>query len=123
MSGVLDKHELGRLRTAELSPFDINFLKTMVETGGEFPFYPERVSAENRDRAINGIISLCNRGLIDLDQVRSSHGRWILHMTDHGRQSYASLDRLNVQRPSVEVQMHDGVPDVVRDDQTEVNKP
>src|SRR5467141_447620 len=77
--------ELGRLRAAELSPFDIKVLSTFMETGGEFPFYVDRLKPETRDSQIAGMNSLIARDLIEVITARSSGHRWVLRLTDEGR--------------------------------------
>lgn len=95
--------ELDRLRSAALSPFDINVLKTAVEAGGEFPLYPDRLKPETRDVVVAGMNSLLARGILEIDEARSAPGRCVLRMTDHGRASYAQLEKMTVK--PVEVQM------------------
>lgn len=107
-----DQHELGRIRSVGLSPYDIKVLTTMSETGGEFPFYIERCSPEARDLHVAGMSSLANRGLIEVDEARSTVSRWILRLTDNGRAVVSQLDKMNVQ-PRVEVEMRDDRPVVI----------
>lgn len=107
-----DQHELGRVRSAGLSPYDIKVLTTMAETGGEFPFYIDRCAPEARDLHVAGMNSLANRGLIEVDESRSTLSRWILRLTDNGRAVVAQLDKMNA-KPTVEVQMHGDRPEVI----------
>lgn len=112
MSGILPGHELGRLRAVALSPYDIKVLSTLVETGGEFPFYPERVAAETRAQHIAGFRSLAERDLIEIDEARSTISRWIVRLSDNGRAAYASLEKMSA-KPRVEVQMDGETPRIV----------
>jgi hypothetical protein len=110
---VSDHRELDRVRSVGLSPYDINVLSTMMETGGEFPFYIDRVEPEMRDIHIAGMSSLANRGLIAVDEARSTTDRWILRLTDNGRAVCAQLEKMRV-KPQVEVQMHGDTPEVIK---------
>jgi len=110
---TLDRFELGRVRAAELSPYDIKVLSTMMETGGEFPFYVDRLKPEMRDAHIAGMNSLIARDLVEVDMSRSSGHRWLLRLTDNGRSVCAQLEKMNVKR-SVEVQMHGDSPEVIK---------
>jgi len=109
----MDQHELGRVRQVALSPFDIKVLTTFVETGGEFPFYVDRLAPDTRDAQIAAMNSLIARDLVAVDKERSSGHRWMLRLTDNGRAVCAQLERMNAAKP-VEVQMRDGVPEVVK---------
>lgn len=109
---LLSAHELGRLRAAALSPYDMNALSTFMKAGGEFPFYVDRLKPETRDAHIEGMNSLIARDIIEVDVRRSSGHRWMLRLTDNGRALCAELEKMNAQRP-VEVQMQqDGAPRV-----------
>jgi len=108
---VTDQHALGRVRQAALSPFDVKVLSTFIETGGEFPFYVDRLKPETRDAQIAGMNSLIARDLIEVDVLRSHQHRWMLRLTPNGREVCAQIERLNVQKP-VEVQMHGVEPEV-----------
>lgn len=108
-----DRRELDRVRSVGLSPYDIKVLTTMMETGGEFPFYIERCSPEVRDMHVAGMSSLANRGLIEVDEVRSTVNRWILRLTDNGRAICTQLEKMNA-KPRVEVQMHGDVAEVIK---------
>ena len=61
---MLDQHDLRRLRAAELSPFDIKVLSTFMATGGEFPFYVDRLKPETKDAQIAGMNSLIERDIV-----------------------------------------------------------
>lgn len=108
-----DQYELGRLRAVGLSPYDIKVLTTMMATGGEFPFYIERTAPEMRALHLAGMSSLADRGLIEVDEARSTVSRWILRLTDKGRATCVQLERMNVS-PTVEVRMHGDVPEVIK---------
>lgn len=108
-----DQFELGRLRTAGLSPFDIKVLSTFMETGGEFPFYVDRLKVETKDAQIAGMNSLIARDLIEVDTARSSGHRWILRLTPNGRMVCEQLEKMNARRP-VEVQMDGYTPEVIK---------
>ena len=99
-----DRFELDRLRTAGLSPFDINVLTQFTKTGGEFPFYVDRLKLETKDIVISGMNSLIARDLITVDTARSSGHRWMLRLTDNGRAICARLDEMSA-KPRVEVVM------------------
>jgi hypothetical protein len=107
------RHELGRVREAGLSPFDIKVLSTFMETGGEFPFYVDRLRPESRDAQIAGMNSLIARDLIEVDTTRSLGHRWLMRLTDNGRAVCAELEKMNANRP-VEVQMHGDAPEVIK---------
>lgn len=109
---MADQHELGRVRSVGLSPYDIKVLTTMGETGGEFPFYIEQTAPEMRQLHIAGMSSLVQRGLIGLDEARSTQTRWVLRLTDMGRAVLAQLEQMNA-KPRVEVQMHGDRPEVI----------
>lgn len=111
---LLDAHELSRLRAAGLSPYDIKVLSTMMETGGEFPFYVDRLKPETRDAHIEGMNSLIARDIVEVDVTRSSGHRWMLRLTDNGRALCAELEKMNSKRP-VEVQMQGATPEVQQD--------
>lgn len=108
-----DRFELDRMRTASLSPFDIKVLSIFAETGGEFPFYVDRLKPETRDAQIAGMNSLIARDIVQVDMSRSSGHRWMMQLTDHGRALCAQLEKMNAKKP-VEVQMHGGAPEVIR---------
>jgi hypothetical protein len=82
---VSDRFELGRIRQAGLSPFDIKVLSTFMETGGEFPFYVDRLKPETRDVQLAGMNSLIGRDIMEVDTSRSNGHRWMLRLTDNGR--------------------------------------
>lgn len=107
-----DRFELDRIRQAGLSPYDIKVLSTFVATGGEFPFYVDRLKPETRDVQLEGMNSLIARDLVEVDMTRSSGHRWMLRLTDNGRAVCARLEEMNAKRP-VEVQMHGEAPEVV----------
>ena len=109
----MDQHDLGRVRQVALSPFDIKVLTTFVETGGEFPFYVDRLAPDSRDAQVAAMNSLIARDLVVVDKERSSGHRWILRLTDNGRAVCAQLEKMNAARP-VEVQMRGDVPEVVK---------
>ena len=102
---MLDQHDLRRLRAAELSPFDIKVLSTFMATGGEFPFYVDRLKPVTKDAQIAGMNSLIERDIVMVDQARSNGHRWMLRLTDNGRALCAELEKMNAKKP-VEVQMH-----------------
>jgi hypothetical protein len=106
---VTDRHELDRLRAVGLSPFDVKVLSTMMETGGEFPFYVDRLKPETRDIQIAGMNSLIARDLIEVDVSRSSGHRWMVRLTDNGRAVCAELEKMSAKKP-VEVQMQGDQP-------------
>ena len=108
-----DQYELGRLRAVGLSPYDIKVLSTLMESGGEFPFYIERTAPEVRAAHVAGMDSLAKRNLIEVDENRSTVSRWILRLTDNGRAVCAQLEKMNA-RPLVEVQMHGTTPEVIK---------
>lgn len=108
-----DRFELGRIRQAGLSPFDIKVLSTFMETGGDFPFYVDRLKPETRDSLIEGMNSLIARDLIEVDTTRSNGHRWVMRLTDNGRAICAQLDKMNAKRP-VEVQMQGETPEIIK---------
>ncbi len=107
-----DRFELDRLRQAGLSPYDIKVLSTFMETGGEFPFYVDRLKDESKDLHIEGMNSLIARDIIEVDTSRSSGHRWMLRLTDNGRALCSRLEEMNARRP-VEVQMHGDAAEVI----------
>jgi len=109
----MDKHALGRLRHVGLSAFDVKILSTLMQTGGEFGLYIEGIAEANRPAVIAGLSSLADRELIAVDEVRSTVSRWVLQLTDNGRQVCSQLEKMNVQ-PRVEVQMHGDTPEIVK---------
>jgi hypothetical protein len=110
---VTARYELGRMRAAGLSPFDIKVLSTFMETGGEFPFYVDRLKPDTRDAQIAGMNSLIARDLIEVDTTRSQQHRWMLRLTDNGRALCGELEKMNAKRP-VEVQMQGDSPAVIK---------
>jgi DNA-binding MarR family transcriptional regulator len=110
---VTARHELGRLRAAGLSPFDIKVLSVFMETGGEFAFYVDRLKPETKDMQIDGMNSLIARDLIEVDTTRSSGHRWMMRLTDNGRAVCAELEKMNARKP-VEVQMQGSSPEVIK---------
>jgi len=110
---VIDQHGLGRLRHAGLSAFDVKVLSTLMQTVGEFGYTPGNLTKEELDRVLAGFSSLADRGLIWVDEARSTVSRWVLRLTDGGREACAQLEKMSVQ-PRVEVQMHGDQPEVVR---------
>jgi hypothetical protein len=110
---VIDRDELQRMRAAGLSPYDIKVLSTFMQTGGEFPFYVDRLKPDVKDAHIAGMNSLIARDIIEVDQTRSSGHRWMLRLTDNGRALCARLEQMNAQKP-VEVQMQGETPEVVK---------
>ena len=110
---MTDQHGLGRLRHAGLSAFDVKVLSTMMQTGGEFGYTPGNLTKEELDRVLAGFSSLANRGLIMVDEARSTVSRWVLRLTDGGREACAQLEKMSVQ-PRVEVQMHGNTPEVIK---------
>lgn len=109
----MDQHELSRVRQVALSPFDIKVLTTFAETGGEFPFYVDRLASDSRDAQVAAMNSLIARDLVMVDKERSSGHRWMLRLTDNGRAVCAQLEKMNAAKP-VEVQMRGDVPEVVK---------
>jgi hypothetical protein len=110
---IADRHALERMRAAALSPFDIKVLSTFMETGGEFPFYVDRLKPETRDAQIAGMNDLISRDLIYVDTAQSSGHRWIVRLTDNGRALCAELEKMNAKKP-VEVQMHGAAAEVIK---------
>jgi hypothetical protein len=106
---VTDRHELDRLRSAVLSPYDIKILSTMMETGGEFPLYVDRLKVEMKDFHIACMNSMIERDLVEVDKTRSSGHRWMMRLTDNGRAVCAELEKMNA-RKHVEVTMQDDAP-------------
>lgn len=107
-----DRFELNRLRVAELSPYDVKVLTTMMETGGEFPFYVDRLKPETKAMHIEGMNSLIARDVIEVDLARSGGHRWMLRLTDNGRALCAQLEEMNAKKV-VAVQMHGDAPEVI----------
>lgn len=107
-----DRFELDRMRTAGLSAYDIKVLTTAIDTGGEFPFYVDRLKPETRDAHIAGMNSLIARDIIEVDMSRSSGHRWMVRLTDNGRALCEQLEKMNAKKP-VEVQMHGDTPGVI----------
>lgn len=101
--------DLDRLRAASLSPFDIKVLSTAMETGGEFPFYADRLKPATKDAVIAGMNSLIERDLFAVDTARSVGHRWMLVLTDHGRAVCGELEKMNAKKP-VEVTMQGDAP-------------
>ena len=56
---------------------------------------------------------MANRGLIAVDQARSTTSHIILQLTDNGRAVCGQLEKMSV-KPRVEVQMQGDVPIVVK---------
>ncbi len=106
---MTDRYALDRLRTMGLSPYDIKVLSTMMETGGEFPLYVDRLKLETRDTHLAAMNSMIERDLIEVDVPRSSGHRWMLRLTDNGRAVCAELEKMNARRP-IEVEMHGETP-------------
>ena len=106
---MTDRHELDRLRSAALSPYDIKVISTMMETGGEFPFYVDRLKPETKDVHIAAMNSLIARDLVEVDMTRSNGHRWMMRLTDNGRAVCAELEKMNA-RKHVEVTMQDDAP-------------
>ena len=104
--------DLDRLRTAALSPYDIKVLSTMMESGGEIPFYVDRLKPETKQSHIDGMNSLIARDIIEVDMTRSNGHRWMVRLTDNGRGVCSQLEKMNAQKP-VEVQMQGEIPAVV----------
>jgi hypothetical protein len=110
---VIDRHALGHVRHAALEPFDRMILLNLIKGGGEFAFYTGGVQEEKLPRVIAGLDSLARRDLIAVDEARSTTSRIVLRLTDNGRAVCSRLEEMNV-KPSVEVQMHGDVPEVVK---------
>lgn len=108
---MTDQHELGRLRQASLSPYDIKVLSTFIETGGEFPFYVDRLAPATREAQLAGMNSLIARDLVEVDLTRSSGHRWMLRLTPQGHAVCEQLEKMNAKRP-VEVEMKGDQPEV-----------
>ncbi len=108
---ITDRFELERMRAASLSPFDIKVLSTLMETGGEFNFYVDRLNPGTRDVQITGMNSLIGRDIIEVDTTRSSGHRWLVRLTPNGRALCGELEKMNAKKP-VEVQMHGATPEV-----------
>lgn len=109
---MTDRFALDRVRQAGLSPYDIKVLSTFIETGGEFPFYVDRLKPDTRDAQITGMNSLIARDLIEVDTARSSGHRWMIRLTDNGRAVCGELEKMNAKRP-VEVKMQGDAPEVI----------
>jgi hypothetical protein len=109
----MDQHELGRLRHVGLSGFDVMIMSNLMKGGGEFGFYTGGVAAEHLPRVIEGLDSLAKRGLLTVDEHRSTTSRIVLRLTDSGRAVCSQLEEMSV-KPRVEVQMHGNVPEVVK---------
>lgn len=109
----MDKHEAGRVRHAALEAFDVMILSNLIKGGGEFGFYTGGVAPEKLPRVIAGLDSLANRGLIAVDEARSTTSRIVLRLTDNGRAVCAQLEKMSA-KPDVQVQMHGDVPEVIK---------
>ena len=109
----MNRFDLDRVRHAELSPYDIKVLSVLMETGGSFPFYVDRLKPETRDAQIAGMNSLIARDLIEVDTTQSNGHRWVLRLTDNGRAVCGQLEKMNAKRP-IEVQMQGDAPEVVK---------
>lgn len=110
---MTDQYELGRLRHAGLSAFDINVLSTLMKTGGEFGYCPGALTKEQLDRVLVGLSSLADRNLIMVDEARSTTNRWVLRLTDNGRAVCGQIEKMSI-KPRVEVEMHGDRPEVVK---------
>lgn len=110
---MTDQHELGRLRHAGLSGFDVVIMTNLMKGGGEFGFYTGGVRPEDLPRVIAGLDSLANRGLLAVDEARSTTSRIVLRLTDNGRAICAQLEKMDA-KSRVEVQMHGDVPEVIK---------
>lgn len=110
MSSLLSGHELGRLRATALSPYDIKVLTTLVQTGGEFKFYPP---ADMVAFHITAMGSMADRDLILIDEARSTTNCWVVRLSDNGRAAYAALEKMSA-KPTVEVQMDGETPRIVK---------
>lgn len=110
---MTDQYELGRLRHAGLTGFDVMILSNLMKGGGEFGFYTGGVAEEHLPRVIAGLDSMANRNLITVDEARSTTSRIVLRLTDNGRAVCSKLESMSVQ-PRVEVQMHGDTPEVVK---------
>lgn len=108
---MTDQHELGRLRHAGLSGFDVVVLSNLIKGNGEFGLYTDGVA--DLPRVIAGLDSMANRNLITVDEARSTTSRIVLRLTDNGRAVCSQLEKMNLQ-PRVEVQMHGDTPEVVK---------
>jgi len=110
---VTDQYELGRLRHAGLSGFDVMILSNLMKAGGRFGFYTGGVAGDQLPRVIAGLGSLADRGLISVDEAQSTTSRIVLLLTANGRSVCSQLEKMSVQ-PRVEVQMHGDTPEVVK---------
>ncbi len=110
---MTDQHALGRLRHAGLTGFDVMILTNLMKGGGEFGLYTGGIAEEQLPRVLAGLSTLADRGLISVDEVRSTVSRIVLQLTDNGREVCSQLERMSVQ-PRVEVQMHGDVPEVIK---------
>ena len=110
---MADQYALGRLRHAGLSAFDVKMLTTLMQTGGETGFPMSGIAEENRSRVIAGLSSLADRNLIMVDEARSTVSRFVLRLTDAGREVCSQLEKMSVQ-PRVEVQMNGATPEVIK---------
>ena len=110
---MIDKHELGRLRQAAVDGFDRAVFSELMKGGGEYTYCPpNNLTKLQFDRIHAGLSSLANRGLVEIDEARSTFGQWVLRLTDNGRAVCSELERLSRQ-PKVEVQMHGDTPKVI----------
>lgn len=110
---MTDQHELGRLRHASLSGFDVMILSNLMKAGGRFGFYTGAVAAEQLPRVIAGLSEMADRGLISVDEAQSTTSRIVILLTDNGRSVCSQLEKMSIQ-PRVEVQMHGDTPEVVK---------
>lgn len=110
---MTDQYELGRLRHAGLTGFDVMILSNLMKSGGRFGFYTGGVQAEQLPRVIAGLDSMAGRGLITVDETQSTTSRIVLLLTDNGRAVCSQLEKMSVQ-PHVEVQMHGDTPEVIK---------
>lgn len=108
-----DQHELGRLRHAGLTGFDVMILSNLMKSGGRFGFYTGGVQEEQLPRVIAGLDAMARRNLITVDEAQSTTSRIVLVLTDNGREVCGQLEKMSVQ-PRVEVQMHGDTPEVVK---------
>jgi hypothetical protein len=111
---VTDQHELGRLRRAAVDGFDRAVFSELMKRGGEYAYSPPNdITKLQFDRIVAGLSSLANRGLIAVDEARSTFSCWVLKLTDNGRAVCAQLEKMDA-KPRVEVQMHGDMPEVIK---------
>ena len=92
MTAALDT---SMLRSAALTPFELNAIGVLVKTGGECAWYPNNVKPITRD----GVQGMIDKGLVSLVLVNGT--QW-MRLTDHGRRVAEQLERMSA-APKLEV--------------------